>query len=120
MDGLKQAFAQSERLRKHVGFLYEVGSIYLVSNGNLLFHGCIPLEADGTFSTVICEGYPYSGRSFMDFCDRIARRAWMQGDQNALDWMWYLWCGKHSPLSGRVVKTFERSLVEVADRKSVV
>lgn len=112
MDGLKQAFAQSERLRKHVGFLYEVGSIYLVSNGNLLFHGCIPLEADGTFSTVICEGYPYSGRSFMDFCDRIARRAWMQGDQNALDWMWYLWCGKHSPLSGRVVKTFERSLVD--------
>ena len=110
--GLVKSFRASDRLRRHVAFLYEHGSLYLVRNGNLLFHGCIPLEADGTFSTVICEGYPYSGRSFMDFCDRIARRAWMQGDQNALDWMWYLWCGKHSPLSGRVVKTFERSLVD--------
>ncbi|OFK24604.1 fructose-bisphosphatase class III [Olsenella sp. HMSC062G07] len=113
---LEQAFSQSERLRRHVGFLYERGSVYQVSNGNLLFHGCIPLEADGTFSTVICEGYPYSGRGFMDFCDRIARRAWNVGDQMALDWMWYLWCGKHSPLSGRVVKTFERSFVK--DRSS--
>lgn len=112
MEGLHQAFVQSERLRRHVGFLYEVGSIYLVSNQNLLFHGCIPLEADGTFSTVICEGYPYSGKGFMDFCDRVARRAWAQGDQDALDWMWYLWCGFHSPLSGRIVKTFERSFVD--------
>ena len=112
MDGLHQAFVQSERLRQHVSFLYEVGSIYLVCNGNLLFHGCIPLEADGTFSTVICEGYPYSGKGFMDFCDRIARRAWAKGDQDALDWMWYLWCGRHSPLSGRIVKTFERSFVD--------
>ncbi|MCI1934678.1 MAG: fructose-1,6-bisphosphatase [Atopobiaceae bacterium] len=112
MEGLVHAFANSRRLHTHVSFLYEKGSIYLVHNGNLLFHGCIPLERDGSFSTVMCEGTPYSGRAYLDFCDRIARRAWQTGDQTSLDWMYYLWCGAHSPLSGRVVKTFERTFVE--------
>ncbi len=111
LDGLTTAFRESDRLHRHVAFLYEQGSIYRVCDGNLLFHGCIPLEPDGTFSTVICEGRPYRGRSYLDFCDRVARRAWTLGDQVALDWMYYLWCGAHSPLSGRVVKTFERSFV---------
>ncbi len=111
LDGLVSAFRDSERLRKHVSFLYEHGSLYLTNNGNLLIHGCIPLEADGTFSTMLCEGYPYSGKRYLDFCDQVARRAWNAGDQSALDWMYYLWCGPHSPLSGRVVKTFERSFV---------
>lgn len=108
---LADAFRDSGRLRRHVGFLFERGSLYLVHDGNLLFHGCIPLEPDGTFSSVTCEGMPHAGRSYLDFCDRIARRAWTRGDQSALDWMYYLWCGAHSPLSGRVVKTFERAFV---------
>lgn len=118
MDGLTSAFRESDRLRRHVGFLFEKGSIYLVRNGNLLFHGCIPLEEDGSFSPVLCEGVAYRGRAYLDFCDRIARRAWHQADQVSLDWMWYLWCGRHSPLSGRVVKTFERAFVK--DRKTWV
>lgn len=112
LDGLVRSFKSSERLRRQVEFLYERGSIYLVRNGNLLFHGCLPLEDDGSFSRVTCEGREYSGREYMDFCDRIARRAWHVGDQASLDWMWYLWCGRHSPLSGRVVKTFERTFVD--------
>jgi fructose-1,6-bisphosphatase-3 len=112
MDGLVHAFASSGRLHRQIAFLYDKGSIYLVHNGNLLFHGCIPLEPDGSFSTVICGGIPYSGRAYLDFCDRIARKAWQTGDQMSLDWMYYLWCGAHSPLSGRVVKTFERTFVE--------
>lgn len=111
LDGLAQAFSESQRLRRHVAFLYEKGSIYLVTDGNLLFHGCIPLDPDGSFTQVSCDDTSYSGRDYLDFCDRIARRAWTQGDQDALDWMYYLWCGPHSPLSGRVVKTFERSFV---------
>ncbi len=112
--GLVKSFRASDRLRRHVAFLYEHGSLYLVRNGNLLFHGCLPLDEDGRPSTVTGEGVKYAGRGYMDFCDRIARRAWTRGDQPALDWMWYLWCGRHSPLSGRVVKTFERTFV--ADR----
>ncbi len=112
MDGLVEAFRESDRLHRHAGFLFEKGSVYLVHNGNLLFHGCVPLEEDGSLSEVVGEGVPYRGKTYLDFCDRVARRAWHRGDQRALDWMWYLWCGRHSPLSGRVVKTFERTFVD--------
>ena len=111
LDGLEDAFRESSRLQRHIAFMYERGSIYLVRDGNLLFHGCIPLEGDGSFSAVTIGGRPYRGREYLDFCDRIARRAWTRGDEFALDWMYYLWCGAHSPLSGRVVKTFERAFV---------
>lgn len=112
MDGLVEAFRESDRLHRHAAFLFEKGSVYLVHNGNLLFHGCVPLEEDGSLSEVVGEGVPYRGKSYLDFCDRVARRAWHRGDQRALDWMWYLWCGRHSPLSGRVMKTFERTFVD--------
>jgi fructose-1,6-bisphosphatase-3 len=112
MDGLVEAFRESDRLHRHAAFLFEKGSVYLVHNGNLLFHGCVPLEEDGSLSEVVGEGVPYRGKSYQDFCDRVARRAWHRGDQRALDWMWYLWCGRHSPLSGRVMKTFERTFVD--------
>ena len=83
-----------------------------MSSNNLLFHGCVPLNEDGTFASVNCEGTWRSGRDYLDFCDHIARRAWRDHDRDALDWMWYLWIGHRSPLSGRNVKTFERSFIE--------
>lgn len=116
LDDLVSSFRQSDRLREHVSFLYEHGSVYLVRNGNLLFHGCVPLEEDGSLTEVICDGVPLHGQAYLDWCDRVARRAWHSGDQRSLDWLWYLWCGRRSPLSGRVVKTFERSFV--ADRSA--
>lgn len=111
VEGLAAAFADSDLLRLHVRFLYEHGSVYKVTNGRLLFHGCIPLNEDGTFSAVTVGDREYRGRAYLDFVDRTARRAWMRGDQQTLDWMWYLWCGYHSPLAGRVMKTFERAYV---------
>ena len=48
----------------------------------------------------------------MDHCDRTARAAYYNGDADALDFMYYLWCGKHSPLFGRSkMTTFERYFV---------
>ncbi len=111
MDGLVAAFADSDRLRRHVQFLYDHGSVYKVCNGRLLFHGCVPLDADGGFSSVISDGQARTGRAYLDYVERVARRAWHTHDQLALDWMWYLWCGAHSPLAGRVMKTFERAYV---------
>ena len=55
MDGLVEAFHNSQRLHRHVAFLYEQGSVYLVHNGNLLFHGCVPLEEDGSFTEVTLD-----------------------------------------------------------------
>ena len=109
MDKLVVAFADSDRLRRQVGFLYEVGSVYLVSNDHLLFHGCVPLNEDGSFAEVISDGRSLAGKEYLDYVDMMARRAWTTHDQLALDWMWYLWCGKHSPLAGRTMKTFERT-----------
>lgn len=111
MDGISAAFADSDRLHDHVRFLFEHGSVYKVCNGRLLFHGCVPLDADGSFSTVVSNGQRLCGRAYLDYVDRMARRAWTTGDQLALDWMWYLWCGSHSPLAGRTMKTFERAYV---------
>ncbi|MDO4538096.1 MAG: fructose-1,6-bisphosphatase [Coriobacteriales bacterium] len=111
MDGIADAFADSDRLRQHVQFLFDRGSVYKLRDGRLLFHGCVPLDADGTLSTVISDGQALSGRAYLDYVERLARRAWQTGDQRALDWMWYLWCGSHSPLAGRLMKTFERAYV---------
>lgn len=111
MEGIAAAFADSDRLRKHVRFLFEHGSVYKVCNGRLLFHGCIPLDEDGSFSTVVSGGHKLSGRAYLDNVDRVARKAWTRGKQQDLDWMWYLWCGYHSPLAGRLMKTFERAYV---------
>lgn len=109
ITGLQFNFSHSERLCRQIGFLYANGSMYRCFNQNLLFHGCIPLEENGNFTAVECEGKNYQGKAYMDYADRTARRAWREHDQNDLDFMWYLWCGKNSPLSGRTVKTFERT-----------
>ena len=109
--GLVESFTSSGRLHTHIDFLYEHGSVYAIRNGNLLFHGCVPLNEDGTLREVWHHGVPYKGRAYLDLIDRIARHAWQTQDQRSLDWMWYLWCGRTSPLSGRITKTFEHALV---------
>ncbi len=114
MDELEKLFLESEQLQRHVEFLYSHGSMYQVFNGNLLFHGCVPLDEDGALKAIHLEGRIYQGRSYMDYADMAARRAFFNEapPQRYLDFMWYLWCGSNSPLSGRVVKTFERTFIE--------
>jgi fructose-1,6-bisphosphatase-3 len=112
MDGLMDAVHSSDKLRAHIGFLYDHGSAYLVRNGNAIFHACVPMNEDGTFCAVRHQDQVLAGREYYDYADRLARQAWHEHDQVSLDWMWYLWCGRYSPLSGRVVKTFERTYVK--------
>lgn len=113
LDSLVRAFRRSPGLRRHIEFLYACGSLYKVCNGNLLFHGCIPLCEDGSFATVrTFDGQTLSGRAYMVFCDRTARAAFYDGGQDELDFMYYLWCGRQSPLFGRdKMTTFERYFV---------
>lgn len=113
MDELEKLFRESEQLQRHVTFLYNHGSMYRKFNGNLLFHGCVPLDEDGNLKALHFSGRIYQGKSYMDYADSIARRAYFSDDrtQKELDFMWYLWCGSNSPLSGRVVKTFERTFL---------
>ena len=108
MAELATSFSESERLHRHISFFYEKGGMYRRFNGNLLFHGCIPMDEDGSFHAMKLGGETVSGRDLMDSADRLARRAYHRRgrDRDAQDFMWYLWCGEYSPLCGRRTTTF--------------
>ena len=105
------AFRESQPLRRHMDFIYQNGSTYLCCNGNLLYHGCIPMTPEEQFARVRHGGKWYSGRALMDYADAVVKSAWARADAGALDMMWYLWCGRNSPFSGREFHTFERAMV---------
>ena len=111
IDDLRSYFLESKALQRHVDYLYERGSMYMCYNGNLLFHGCVPMNEDGSFRTITYKGEEYTGRAWMDFCEEKARAAWNEHAQEGLDFMYFLWCGLLAPTSGRSFTTFERSFI---------
>ena len=117
MDKLTASFRQSEKLQQHIRFLYAKGSVYHIENGNLLYHGAVPMTEKGAFAAERFEGRLYAGRALMDYCDERARRGYYAPEgsaarQSGQDFLWYLWCGKLSPLFGRsAMTTFERLFV---------
>lgn len=110
-DALSASFEKSEKLHRHVRFLYDQGGLYRVSNGNLLLHGCIPLDDRGAPREVLLDGQRLSGRSFLDFCDKKARSAYLHRQENDTDFLWFLWCGDFSPLCGRKMGTFVHLMI---------
>lgn len=113
MEELKASFLNSVRLQSHIRFLYEKGSMYRVYNGNLIYHGCIPMDNSGNFEGVQMEDEIYQGKPYLDYADKMARKAYYsRHDNNAKDFMWYLWAGRKSPLCGRNLKTFERAFLK--------
>ena len=112
--GLVRSFAESERLQRHVQFLYAHGAFYKICNGNLLYHGAVPMTEDGAFAAIRFEGVARSGKQLFDYCDCRARQGYSAppGSPARLagqDFLWYLWCGAKSPLFGRsAMTTFER------------
>lgn len=114
---LVYGFQDNEKLQQHVRFLYAVGSMYRVYNGNLLYHGCIPMEEDGSFSSFEIDGESYRGRALLDHIDRLVRQAYFATHaahkQYGHDMMWYLWTGAQSPLFGKKkMATFERYFID--------
>lgn len=112
IERLKVEFVRSKRLKTHIEFIYEKGSMYKRYNENLLLHGCVPLNEQGEFESVMVSGKTFKGKQYLDYAEKVVRRAYF-GNHNKddIDFMWYLWCGEKSPLCGRVVKTFERTFV---------
>ena len=111
---LRGAFLNSARLQGHVAFLFENGGMYRRCNGNLLYHGCVPMNDSGSFETVYLFGEQLSGREYFDTADEVARLVFFGEEKNllGLDFMWYLWCSPLSPLCGRKLKTFERAFTD--------
>ncbi len=119
---LVMSFKHSDLLHKHIRFLYSHGGLYKCYNSNLLYHGCIPMRADGTFEAMTCEGKQLSGKALMDHISgQIHKAYFMEGEsaekENAKDFMWYLWCGAKSPVFGKdKMTTFEHYFV--ADKQT--
>lgn len=115
---LMHSFMHSEKLKKHLNCLYSKGSMFLIINQNLLYHASIPLDEKGEFKKINIQGKDYSGKLFMEKVDRLVRAAYFEKEDLktrdfALDYMWYLWCGKNSPLFDKSrMTTFERYFIK--------
>ena len=123
MDRLRRSFATSERLHTHIDAFYRLGSMYLVCNGNLLYHASMPLDASGQLKAVrVLDSQPLRGRALLDEIDRVVRLAHPSRHAHpkheaAVDYIFYLWCGPDSPLFDKsAMTTFERYFV--ADKKT--
>ena len=118
---LTDSFRHSEKLQKHTRFLYSKGGLYKVINQNLLFHGCIPMNEDGTLMTFTIGGKERSGKRFLDYAEKTARKAYYDKRgtperQFGLDFLWWLWAGRNSPIFGRDrMTTFERRFIADKD-----
>ena len=76
MNSLEASFRESEKLQQHIKFLYSHGAMYKCINGNLLYHGCIPMTADGEFEDCNINGKSYKGKALMDYLDDQVRMAY--------------------------------------------
>ena len=118
LNKLKHSFMNSEKLQRHLKFLLNKGSMYLKCNSNLLYHGCIPLDNEGELVEVNIDGINYKGKSYFDKIEAIIRESFFNRENNEKDkrnrdFVWYLWCGKNSPLFGKdIMRTFERYFID--------
>ena len=127
MERMQAAFEHSDKLQAHVKFLFAAGSMYLSVNGNLLYHGCIPMDEDGGFMELpldVGDGRRPRGREALDAAERLVRqgyfaRAGSRARRDGQDFMYYLWCGPASPLFGKArMATFERYFVDDPEARS--
>lgn len=118
MDQLVHAFTTSARLAKHMECFFNHGSLYLVRNSNLLYHGSMPVNSDGSFKTLNILGKDYAGKELFDKIDKVVRSAYFEDSNRSLrqyskDFIWYLWCGPVSPPFDKdKMATFERYFIE--------
>lgn len=116
VERMVQAFLNCERLQRHIRFLYAKGSLYKVYNGNLLYHGCVPFNEDGSFKKVNIYGKEYSGKELYDVLEHYARKGYFAIEptekQKGLDILWFIWQNANSPVFGKSkMTTFERYFI---------
>lgn len=114
LNSLTFSFKNSEKLQSHIKFILEKGSVYLKRNSNLIYHGCIPLDKEGNFRKIKLSGKTLFGKKLLDEIEKVAREGYYDiTKESSRDYLWYLWCGKDSPLFGKdKMRTFERYFIE--------
>lgn len=122
LDALEASIVNSDKLQNHIKYLFTHGALYKVINGNLLFHGCMPVDENGNFENVEINGVSLKGRQLFDYLDDQVRKAYYSPDKSeetgrSGDLMWFLWLASDSPLFGKEkMTTFERLFI--ADKES--
>lgn len=119
---LRSSFLHCDKLQKHIQLMLKKGNMYKIYNGNLLYHGCVPMKKDGTFAKVNIYGKEYSGKELFDVLESYVRKAFFSRDikekEKGEDIMWYIWTAPMSPLYGREkMATFERYFLDEEDLK---
>lgn len=113
MEVLRNSFLHSEKLQKHIRFLLSNGSMYKVCNGNLMFHGCIPMDGNSDLQSIEINGRNCSGKELLDEINILVNKAYFSKESYAMDFLWYLWCGAKSPLYGKdKMAFFERYFID--------
>ena len=118
IEKLVQSFKNSEKLQRHIRFLYTNGNLYKVYNNNLLIHGCILMDDDGKFRKIDVDGEILQGKEYFDLIEKRVRQGYFADEgseerKNGMDFLWYLWCGENSPIFCKdSMKTFERYYIE--------
>ncbi len=118
MIALESSIINSDKLQKHINYMFTRGSLFKIMNNNLLYHGCMIFNERGNFKNVEIEGKKYKGAAYMRKLDQMIRDA--RGKQpegrtsaEAAAIMWYLWLSEDSPLFGKdKMTTFERYFIE--------
>ena len=121
VERLSSAFRNCEKLQNHMQLLLDKGGLYKTYNGNLLFHGSIPLNEDGTLKEVEIYGETCKGKALYDKLEAYVRKAFFTVDEKekkaSQDILWYIWAGPNSPLYGKdKMTTFERYFI--ADKET--
>ncbi|MBQ3929561.1 MAG: fructose-1,6-bisphosphatase [Paludibacteraceae bacterium] len=117
IDRLVHSFTNSQALARHMECLFTHGSLYLVHNNNLLYHGSVPLNEDGTLATMNIQGVEHKGKELFDTIEKLVRTAYFSTDNDEIkeygkDLFWYLWCGPVSPpFDKQRMATFERYFI---------
>ncbi len=115
LNQLKRTFLNSDLLQTHIKHLFKIGQMYLIYNGNLLFHGCVPLDEKGNFLEFEVDGKLYKGKQLFDKLDQKIRTSYLnryEVNNAEKDYFVYLWLGDKSPLFGKdAMRTFERYFI---------
>lgn len=113
VNKLRESFVTSEKLKKHIELFINKGAMYSCYNGNLLIHGCMPVDSEGNFQKFTYENKQYEGKALLDFFDRKIRSIFYSEEREDNGLFFYLWQGEFSPLFGkRDMTTFERYFIE--------
>lgn len=126
VEKLHHNFSISDKLKKHIKCLLAHGGMYTIANSNLMYHASVPLNADGSLKDVMLQGKKYRGKALMDKVEQLIREAFNTDTPTeqrlfAKDFIWYLWCGKNSPLFDKdKMSTFERYFLSDEDLKKEI